>query len=71
MHVHDVTLPYAGVHVRDDLPFELCTHSHSETLMLATYLLNARDARIVLPVHDLHMQKALPLPGQSFWFVHG
>jgi hypothetical protein len=66
-----VTLPYAGLRVRDDLPAELCAHSHSETLMLATYLLNARDAQIILPVHDLRLQQKLPLPGQSFWFVHG
>ena len=71
VHVHDVSLPYAGARVFGDLPDDLSTLCTSEDLILATFLLNAKSANVMLPIHYLHKLGVLHEPGHSFWFVNG
>jgi hypothetical protein len=71
VHVHDVSLPFAGFRQFSDLPGDLSTHSHSESLMLATMLLNCQKTRIILPIHYLWTENILSEGGASFWFING
>lgn len=69
VHIHDIYLPFVGCDLGADLREDLRTHSHSEQLMFATYLLSATSAKVILPVHYLCSKGLLTGGGASFWFV--
>ena len=71
VHIHDISLPYAGFLMFPDVPKELNTQSPSEQLMLATMLLNSKSTKIVLPIFHLWREKQLADYGSSFWFITG
>ena len=71
VHVHDVSLPFAGFDRYNDVPDDLRTHSQSEQFMLATFLLNAPAVTILLPVFYLWKTRLVSDHGTSFWFLQG
>jgi len=71
LQIHDISLPFAGFDSFKDVSEDLCTHTQSEQLMLATYLLNAMGAKVVMPNFYLWTQKQMPDYGNSFWVVTG
>jgi hypothetical protein len=68
VHIHDVSLPYAGFDRYRDVPEELRTHSQSEQFMFATFLLYG-GSKILLPVYYLSRKGHIPDAGVSFWFL--
>jgi hypothetical protein len=59
VHVHDIFLP-------NDYPDRMKRRYYNEQHLLAAFLYNNRDFRVILPIHHLHTLGHCP-EGVSFW----
>ena len=66
VHIHDITMPFEGVFVRD-----VGDASSPENYLLGTFILHNPLIKMLLPIHYLHRKGLISSAGCSFWFEMG